>query len=91
VQLTAHASKRSAWEAWRLRRLSRTEAHPVLCRGISPSLFLVLVSASIHKIKVCCQETASGATSFLVQEDCTMVHGARGNDAERTRRREGTC
>jgi hypothetical protein len=88
--MTAHESKGSAWEAWWLRRLSRTEAHPMLCRGIRPSLFLVLVSASIHRIKVCCQGAASGAVSFLVQEDCTMVHRARGNDAERTRRREGT-
>jgi hypothetical protein len=34
-----HKNKRSAWEAWRLRRFSRTETTPVLPLGDGPCFF----------------------------------------------------
>jgi hypothetical protein len=35
--MTGDENKRGAWEAWRLRRLSRTEAHPMPFLGVDPS------------------------------------------------------
>jgi hypothetical protein len=42
VRMTARENKRSAWEAWRLRRFSRTEAHPALSLGVAPCFLSIL-------------------------------------------------
>jgi hypothetical protein len=39
VRMATHKKKSSAWEAWRLRHFSRTEANPMLSLGVDHSIF----------------------------------------------------
>jgi hypothetical protein len=38
IRTATHKKKRSAWEAWRLRRFSRAQAHPMLSLGVDQSI-----------------------------------------------------
>jgi hypothetical protein len=38
VRTATHKKKSSAWEAWRLRHFSRTEANPMLSLGVDHSI-----------------------------------------------------
>jgi hypothetical protein len=38
IRTATHKKKRSAWEAWRLRRFSRTEPNPMLSLGVDHSI-----------------------------------------------------